>query len=482
MNATEQKFTAAVEPPLRLANAREANWADEADVVIVGFGGAGVSAALEATCGGRERPGRGSIRGWRRNRDERRRHLRGRNASPARGGLRRLRGRDVPLPRVRGHAGPRRDAAPLLRGEQRRRRVARKAWRTLRLDGVYGKRIAYPPEGYFLYYSGMEKFRDIAKPIPRGHRTYGKGPTGRFLFPPLRAAALEAGVRLLTHAPARRLVVDAAGRVVGIEVQALSDDQHAAHQAIFRKVNPYKMLNGRPAEAAVVECREFEKTCTGRAASAARARRRDTGRGWLQLQPRAVRALRPIVRKAYPELVRGGTMGCDGSGIELGVSAGGGLSHMERMFVTKGISPPEPYVAGVLVNAEGRRFITEDAYLGNVGCAVAEQPNEGAAWLVLDSPTFWKGVRELLWPLRNAVSWWGLPALLNITLGGTRRAPRSAAARRASCEIDPANLEATVRGYNASAARTRTRSTASSRAHLRAMSAAALLRVEHVAA
>ena len=50
----------------------------------------------------------------------------------------------------------------------------------------YEKRIAYPPEGYFLYYSGMEKFRDIAKPIPRGHRTYGKGPTGRYLFPPLR--------------------------------------------------------------------------------------------------------------------------------------------------------------------------------------------------------------------------------------------------------------------------------------------------------
>jgi 3-oxo-5alpha-steroid 4-dehydrogenase len=161
-------------------------------------------------------------------------------------------------------------------------------------------------------------------------------------------------------------------------------------------------------------------------------------------------------------------MGCDGSGIELGVSAGGGLSHMERMFVTKGISPPEPYVAGVLVNADGKRFITEDAYVGNVGCAVAEQPREGFAWLVLDSPTFWSGMRELLWPPRNAVSWWGMPALLNIALAGTRRA-RTVAGLAKKLEIEPAALEVTVRTYNAHAAHGADPEHGKLRAHLRAM-------------
>jgi hypothetical protein len=47
-------------------------------------------------------------------------------------------------------------------------------------------------------------------------------------------------------------------RVIGVEVQLIAADLHAAHQAIFQKVNPYKMLNGAPAERAAAECREFE--------------------------------------------------------------------------------------------------------------------------------------------------------------------------------------------------------------------------------
>ena len=468
MSAPDQEFTAAVETPLRVADARDASWADEADVVIVGFGAAGVSAALEAREAG------ASVLVVDR--------FEGGGATAMSGGViyaggtrhQREAGFDDSadeMYRYLAYEGtPVRDETLRRFCEQSNGDVEWLEKHGVRFGSTfYGKRIAYPPEGYFLYYTGMEKFRDIAKPIPRGHRTFGKGPTGRFLFPPLRAAALAAGVRLLTHAPARRLVVDDAGRVIGIEVLALREDQHAAHQAIFRKVNPYKMLNGRPAEAAVAECREFEQRAPGE-------RRLLRARGGVILAAGGYNynlelfgRYRPIVSKAYPELVRGGTMGCDGSGIELGVSAGGGLSHMERMFVTKGVSPPEPYVAGVLVNADGRRFITEDAYVGNVGCAGAEQPREGAAWLVLDAPTFWKGVRELLWPLRNAVSWWGLPALLNIALGGTRRA-RTVAELARKLGIDPTRLEATVRTYNESAAQGADAEHGKLRAHLGAMS------------
>jgi 3-oxo-5alpha-steroid 4-dehydrogenase len=144
-------------------------------------------------------------------------------------------------------------------------------------------------------------------------------------------------------------------------------------------------------------------------------------------------------------------MGCDGSGIELGVTVGGCLSHMDRLFITKAISPPNAFVEGILVNRDGRRFITEDAYVGNVGCAVAEQPDEGLAWLILDSRSFWHGVRQAIWPLKNVVSWYGGPALLNILLGGSKRA-RSLKSLAIKCGIDSARLEASVAAYNAGAA------------------------------
>jgi 3-oxo-5alpha-steroid 4-dehydrogenase len=218
----------------------------------------------------------------------------------------------------------------------------------------------------------------------------------------------------------------------------------------------------------VAECREFER----RAPSERRLLRARGGvilaAGGYNYNLELFGRYRPIVRKAYPDLVRGGSMGCDGSGIELGVTVGGALSHMDRMFVTKGVSPPEPYIAGVLVNTDGKRFITEDAYVGNVGCAVAEQPKDGEAWLILDSPTFWEGLRQLLWPLRNAISWWGMPALLNIALGGTRRATTLAALAR-KLAIDADMLEKTMRGYNDAARRGADPEQGKLEAHLRPM-------------
>lgn len=48
MNNAQPAFTANVEPPLVLDNADDAAWHDAADVIVVGFGGAGVAAALQA--------------------------------------------------------------------------------------------------------------------------------------------------------------------------------------------------------------------------------------------------------------------------------------------------------------------------------------------------------------------------------------------------------------------------------------------------
>ncbi|WP_281783695.1 FAD-binding protein [Sinimarinibacterium flocculans] len=469
MSASASGWTANVEEPWLVDSANVVEWDHEADVIVIGFGGAGVATALQV-----RELGASVIAVDR---------FAGGGATEKSGGV--VYAGGTPHQREAGYEDNAEEMFRYLKNEGTPVRdttlrrfcegsAADIAW----LEGhgvrfgskVYEDRIAYPPDGYYLYYTGMEKFRDWARPAPRGHRTVGKGATGGCYFSPLRDAALRAGVKLIRHAPARRLIVDAAGGVIGVDVQRIPEARQVEHLALYRKVDPYKLGNGVLAERAIAECRAFE-------ASVPRQRLRIRARrgvvlcaGGYNYNLRLFSRYRPIVQRAYRELVRGGSMGCDGSGIELGMSVGGAISHMERLFVTKAVSPPHAFIHGVLVNREGRRFITEDAYVGNVGCAVAEQSHDGEAWLILDSATYREGVRQLLWPLSNIVSWWGMPALLNLLLGGTRRAP-TLEALAGDLRIDPAALRDTVEGYNVAARDGTDAEFGKMPAHLRALGA-----------
>src|SRR5579862_605257 len=444
-------LTANVEEPLVVVDENAVAWADEADVVVVGFGGAGVVAALQIREYG------GSVIALDR--------FAGGGATEKSGGV--VYAGGTRFQKAAGYDDTADEMFKYLKHEgtpvrdETLRRFCDESSASMEWLGGFGvefgstafeERIAYPPDGYFLYYTGMEKFRDhAARPSPRGHRTVGKGPTGRFYFPPLREAASKAGVRFVPHAPVRGVALTRNGRVLGAEIQEIPADQQAKHLEIFKKVDPYKIQNGGPAEEAIAECAAFErgmpqirKLIRGRRGVILSA-------GGYNYNLKLFGRYRPILPRVYKNIVRGGSMGCDGSGIELGVTGGGGLSHMDRLFITKAISPPNAFVHGILVNVEGKRFITEDAYVGNVGCTLSEQPEEGIAWLILDSPTFWQGIRQATWPLRNIISWYGGPALLNILVGGTRRA-RTLKELARKCGVDAAALEATVAAYNTHAA------------------------------
>jgi 3-oxo-5alpha-steroid 4-dehydrogenase len=143
-------------------------------------------------------------------------------------------------------------------------------------------------------------------------------------------------------------------------------------------------------------------------------------------------------------------MGDDGSGLELGNSVGGYTDLMERVCVARTIAPPNVFPAGIIVNDTGARFINEDAYAFIVGGAIAEQKGSKKAWLILEGPDFWKGFRQSAFPGKGLFVLWGLPALINILLGGTRRARRLSVLAR-KCGIDPKGLERTVKAYNEAA-------------------------------
>ena len=77
----------------------------------------------------------------------------------------------------------------------------------------------------------------------------------------------------------------------------------------------------------------------------------------------------------------------DGSGIELGIGAGGDAVHMEQFFTTCPWTIPESHAHGVFVNVAGQRFINEDCYHGRVSRVAVDQPG-GKVYLLLDGTHF----------------------------------------------------------------------------------------------
>ena len=64
-------------------------------------------------------------------------------------------------------------------------------------------KTSYPTNRHYLYYSGSElSYRDVAAPAPRGHRTRGRGTSGKLFYARLAATARARGVRVLAQTSA----------------------------------------------------------------------------------------------------------------------------------------------------------------------------------------------------------------------------------------------------------------------------------------
>jgi 3-oxo-5alpha-steroid 4-dehydrogenase len=441
-----------VEPCYQVASADAVSWDEEADLVIVGFGGAGAVAAVQ----GRERGASVIVVD----------RFDGGGATAYSGGIF-YAGGGTPWQQEAGYADTPEQMQRYLEmervpvGPETLRRFCEQsadnlAWVSgfgVKFDStLYSGKITYPPEGKFLYFCGNEKiphFAAHAKPAPRGHRAVGKGMTGRYYYAAMREAALAAGARLIAHAPARRLIVDPSGAVLGIEIDQLPDSALARHRALYRKVNPYVPMNGARSERAVEQCSAFERNA---GAQRLRLRARQgviLATGGFVFNRVQLARYRPDLAKTYKALTRLGSLGCNGSGIGLGQSVGGATDLMDKAFVGRSLSPPEGFVKGMLVNGQGQRFVNEDAYLAIVGNAIATQASS-TAWLILDRRTFWAGLKTLLTIERKMFLLYALPTLINILLGGTRTG-KSTARLAKKCGIDPQTLEATLHAYNQAA-------------------------------
>ncbi|MEO9492663.1 MAG: FAD-binding protein, partial [Marinomonas sp.] len=206
-------------------------------------------------------------------------------------------------------------------------------------------KLIEPADDSTLIWSGSEAaapFCEKAKPAPRGHVIQHMGwGGGRPLLDVLEAKARELGTEVIVDARILGLIEDS-GRIVGAAIK------------LDGKVQYIRALKG------VV-------LATGGFVMNEEMRRKYC--------PDSFRINDPIGDKD------------DGSGIQLGVSAGGEAVHMDQFFTTCPWTMPEPQASGVFVNVQGKRFINEDCYHGRVSRCAVDQPG-GKVYLLLDSAHF----------------------------------------------------------------------------------------------
>ncbi len=182
-------------------------------------------------------------------------------------------------------------------------------------------------------------YNELARAVPRGHRTTTPGFGGRTIMKALVATADELGVRRVEDTRATALVLDGE-RVVGVVARRFGEDvAYGATKAVV--------------------------LATG---------------GFVDNEE--------MLADHAPELIGHGKVsdgGDDGSGIQMAEAIG---AATRRMSVVEAAytATPALIVRGMLVNGRGERFLNEDVYPGLWSHAALHQP--GPCWVIVDEQGF----------------------------------------------------------------------------------------------
>ncbi|MGH3434766.1 MAG: FAD-binding protein [Thermocrispum sp.] len=364
-------------------------WSDEVDVLVVGFGIAGSCAAVAAADAGArvlviDRGGQGSC-------------------TTALAGGHFYLGGGTPVQQATGHhdtpeamyaylhaVSPEPDEAKLrlyCDGS-----VEHFGW--LERQGVPFERSYYPGKAVIqpgtegLMYTGNElvwPFRGVAEPAPRGHKVAVAGDTG--------------GASLVVELMAKRLASESVEVRYETGATALVVDGRRVAGAAWRRFGDTGFVRARTVVLAAG--------------------------GFVMNEQMVAEFVPQLTTAAYPL----GTTYDDGLGIRLGQSAGGAVRRMGGAFYSSPFYPPAELLQGIIVNADGERFVAEDSYHGRTADAVFGQPGN-TAFLVLDSESM-------------ATPKYGLTTLID----GWESVAGMAAA------LGTPELERTLQRYNAEAAR-----------------------------
>jgi len=431
------------EPPLVLTKTDGEAWDDEADVVVVGFGGAGACAALEANTNGARVLVLDRFHGG--------------GATAISGGVFYAGGGT----HIQSEAGVTDDADEMFRylslevqgvvSDETLRdfcdtSVDNLTW--LEEQGVPFEaslcpyKTSYPTDDYYLYYSGNEGFtpyKEAAKPAPRGHRAKGAGLPGESFYEPLRESAQRAGIQVEYETRVTRLVIDSQNRVLGVEYRQI---QKGLWSQLYRKLHQagIAIVKYNPKLAAKLRERCFRIEAEHSVLKRVRAANGVVlAAGGFIYNRQMVKEIAPNYRTGMPL----GTPADNGSGILLGQSVGGKTDLMDRISAWRFINPPEAFAKGMIINQQGERYINEFRYGAAVGEAMVEE-NDGVAILVINGELK-KIAREQCKP--GKAQWFQrAPALLNLWFNSKEAKSVEELAKVANVPVD--GLRRTLEEYN----------------------------------
>jgi len=444
MHSNDSNWHSFVQSPQTLADYERIHWDDTADLVVVGFGGAGATAAVEARQQGlsvnildRFEGGGATV-------------LSG-GVIYAGGGTRQQREAGVEDSTDAMFNYLKIETQGCVSDELLREFCETSAENMDWLESIglefpsnrAPAKTSYPMNPYYLYFSGNEgnpANKAIAKPAERGHRHNSKGQAGYELFNQLKKAALSAGATLTSHTQVQRLLVNKAGKVIGVEARRMKPGSMGAriHGLIMRKLNKHNAMGIGVMHSlqGFLEKLERNNGYTYRV-KAEQGVILATG-GYIN-NPGMTQYYIP----KYEGASRLGAIGCDGSGIRLGQSVGGDTGYMEHASAWRFINPPNSLARGIIVNARGERYCNEGSYGAQVGYHMCEE-NDGAGWVILDARLYKSALKQV-----RLGKVWGFQTLIyGMTLLGDTPKGESLAALAQKVGFDTDTLTAQVEQYN----------------------------------
>lgn len=306
--------------------------------------------------------------------------------------------------------------------------------------GVPPYKTSYPTDDYYLYYSGNEKawpYIEHATPAPRGHRQVAKGlSSGKALWTALAESAKAKGVVFRPLARVHELVMDG-DAVVGVRYRVL-DPEHP-NAVKFRKIDKRtaKIGNWAPDLVKGATSKMESLWAAGAVEQIARGKVILAGGGFIY-NKEMVAAEAPGFTKISPL----GTPGDDGSVIEMGRAAGGTVSHMGQVTAWRFLSPPSALIEGVTVGLNGKRIINEDLYGATHGNVLMRE-HGGKGWVIVSAES-WRRARRQAFTQTQLFH--KLQCVFMFTIGHKRAGSLEKLARKMG--VDAAELQRTVTAYN----------------------------------
>lgn len=444
--AGSPKGTTSILDPIRISNSTDLKWQDSCDVLVVGWGAAGACTALEANAQGADVIVVDRFTGG--------------GASAKSGGVVYAGGGTRQQKQAGFQDSPeamfeylKHETQGVISDNTLRRfcdqSVENLAW--LESKGAPysyeippGGKTSYPPDGYYLYYSGNEQvpaYQSEHAHAPRGHRTVGKGHGGAVLYHHLQQACLKEGVRCKTQSAVKRLVIEnETGRVVGAELWSLPANSKEAklHEKLARRAEKMQNLSPPYCDKLRRKLASIEK----RYAKPVLVRARQG----VVLSTGGFIFNRELVKEYAPKYRRNfkiGATGCDGSGLRLGLGVGASTDHLHQVSAWRFINPPAKWPKGVVVNSKGDRFCNEEVYGATLGYEICEK-QDGKAWLILDKKLRWQSIKQCF----LGGYWWfqSVPALALMLIGVKKGSSLEQLSK--ACGMDSSALKGSVSHYN----------------------------------